>query len=202
MSEDQNQEAQETEADIVEEAPADAEAPEAADSSGESTAADEIAALQEEIAALRDQVLRERAEAENTRRRAEKDKADAKAYAVTNFARDILSVSDNIRRAMDSKPADIPADLTAFIEGMELTERELLATLTRHGISEITPAAGDKFDPKSHQAMFEVPTDEHPSGAVVQVITSGYQIKDRLLRPAMVGVAKAAAKPAGVDTEA
>ncbi|MCJ9429890.1 nucleotide exchange factor GrpE [Kordiimonas marina] len=161
---------------------------------------DLVAQLQAENADLKDKLLRAVAETENVRRRADKDKQDASAYAVTGFARDMLNVSDNLRRALDTLPEEIEGTLKSFVEGVTMTERELLNTLERHGIREVKPEAGDKFDPLLHQAMFEVPTDEVAPGSVVQVVTAGYVIKDRLLRPAMVGVAKGAAQK--VDTEA
>lgn len=159
-----------------------------------------VEALQAEVDSLKDAVLRARAETENVRRRAEKDKADASAYAVTSFARDMLAVTDNLRRALDSLPGDVPEDFKVVVEGVEMTERELLNTFERYGIAKVIPEAGDKFDPKLHQAMFEVPTDDIPSGSIAQLVNAGYVIKDRLLRPAMVGVAKGA--PNKVDTEA
>lgn len=161
---------------------------------------DPIAALTEEVAGLKDQVLRARAETENVRRRADRDRADASAYAVTGFARDMLSVSDNLRRALDSMPADVAEEMKVFVEGVEMTERELLNTMEKYGIKKVEPEVGEKFDHKFHQAMFEVPTAEHAPGSVMQVVAAGYVIKDRLLRPAMVGVAKGEAKT--VDTEA
>lgn len=161
---------------------------------------DPFAALTEEVANLKDQVLRARAETENVRRRADRDRADASAYAVTGFARDMLSVSDNMRRALDSMPDDVDDTMKAFVEGVEMTERELLKTMEKYGIEKVEPEVGEKFDHKFHQAMFEVPTAEHAPGSVMQVVAPGYVIKDRLLRPAMVGVAKGEAK--AVDTEA
>jgi molecular chaperone GrpE len=159
-----------------------------------------IEKLQAEVGELKDRLLRTMAEMENVRRRAEKDKADANAYAVTGFARDMLTVSDNLRRAIDSMPGEVADDMKAFTEGVEMTERELLNTLERHGISKISPEVGEKFDHKHHQAMFEVPTEDHPTGTVMQVVAPGYIIKERLLRPAMVGVAKGGAPK--LDTEA
>ena len=161
---------------------------------------DPIAALQEEVAALKDQLLRARAETENVRRRADRDRQDASAYAVTGFARDMLSVSDNLRRALDAMPDDVADEMKAFVEGVEMTERELLNTMERYGIKKVEPEVGEKFDHKFHQAMFEVPTADYAPGSVMQVVATGYVIKDRLLRPAMVGVAKGEAK--AVDTEA
>ncbi len=161
---------------------------------------DPIAALQSEVAVLKDQVLRARAETENVRRRADRDRQDASAYAVTGFARDMLTVSDNLRRALDTMPEDAADDMKGFVEGVEMTERELLNTMERYGIKKVEPEVGEKFDHKFHQAMFEVPTPDHAPGCVMQVVAPGYVIKDRLLRPAMVGVAKGEAK--AVDTEA
>ena len=161
---------------------------------------DLVAKLQAENADLKDRLLRAVAETENVRRRADKDKQDASAYAVTGFARDMLNVSDNLRRALDTLPEEVDDTLKGFVDGVGMTERELLNTLERHGIREVKPEAGEKFDPQLHQAMFEVPTSEVAPGSVVQVVAAGYVIKDRLLRPAMVGVAKGDAQK--VDTEA
>lgn len=161
---------------------------------------DIITNLQSEIAALKDQVLRARAETENVRRRADRDRSEASAYAVTGFARDLLNVGDNLRRALDAMPEDVAADMKAFVEGVEMTERELLNIMERHGITKVNPEVGEKFDHKFHQAMFEVPTEDHVPGSIMQVVAPGYVIKDRLLRPAMVGVAKGEKK--AVDTEA
>lgn len=188
---DQNNEQPEMEA----EASTEAEVNEAAEED-----VDPITALTEEVAMLKDQVLRARAETENVRRRADRDRADASAYAVTGFARDMLSVSDNMRRALDSMPDDVADEMKAFVEGVEMTERELLKTMEKYGIEKVEPEVGEKFDHKFHQAMFEVPTADHAPGSVMQVVAAGYVIKDRLLRPAMVGVAKGEAK--AVDTEA
>lgn len=164
---------------------AEAQAAEAADAEE-----DPLAQLKSENAELKDRLVRALAETENVRRRAEKDKADASAYGVTAFARDILNVSDNLKRALESAPADIPEALKAFVDGVDMTERELLNILERHGIRKVEPEVGEKFDHQFHQAMFEVPTNEHTPGSVMQVVAAGYVIKDRLLRPAMVGVAK------------
>ena len=175
-----------------------------------------VAELKSEIAALKDRVLRAMAEAENVRRRAEKDKADARDYAVTGFARDMVSVADNLRRALDALPTELHDDerLKTFVDGVQLTERELMNAFERHGIRRIEPT-GEKFDHNLHQAMFEVADSGQPAGTVVQVMQAGYVIKDRLLRAAMVGVAKRSAdgaegdqgggdgdepKPEGVDT--
>lgn len=147
---------------------------------------------QAEIAQLKDQLLRALAETENTRRRAERDREDAGKYAVTNFARDMLTVADNLRRAIDAVPADAKTGNTALamlMEGVELTDRQLQSMLEKHGIARVNPM-DQAFDPNLHQAMFEVPGTGKPSGTVVQVLQVGYVIHGRLLRPALVGVAK------------
>lgn len=158
-----------------------------------------------EIAALNDKLLRALAETENLRRRSQRDREDTAKYAISNFARDMLSIADNLRRALDSVPPDLADDdaVTGLIEGVELTERELLAAFERHGISRIE-AAGAKFDHERHEAMFEVPTADAPPGTVVEVLQTGYMIDDRLLRAARVGVAKAPPSEAAdphVDTK-
>lgn len=161
---------------------------------------DALAALEAERAELKDRLMRSLAEMENLRRRSERDASDARTYAVTNFARDMLTVADNIRRALDSVPEGGADDDTVrtLIEGLELTERDLLKTLARHGVKLLEPL-GQKFDPNMHQAMFEVPDDEVQSGTVVQVVQSGYAIGERVLRPALVGVAKSSPKPAASE---
>jgi len=158
-----------------------------------------IAALEAEIADLKDRLLRTLAEMENLRRRSEREMADTRQYAVANFARDMLTVSDNLRRALDALPAETrkgadPA-IAALVEGVEVTERGLAQTLQKFGVRPIE-AKGEKFDPSHHQAMFEVETAELPAGTVAEVVQSGYLIGERVLRPAMVGIAKGA-KPAG-----
>jgi molecular chaperone GrpE len=161
---------------------------------------DPVALLEAERAELKDKLLRTLADIENLRRRTEREVADARAYAVTNFARDMLNVADNVRRAIESLPAEARqgADgaLQGLIEGIELTERDLLKTLERHGVRKLEPQ-GQKFDPNLHQAMFEVPNAEVPNGTVVQVVQSGYVIGDRVLRPALVGVSKGGPKANG-----
>ena len=159
---------------------------------------DALAALEAERADLKDRLMRALAEAENIRRRAEREAADARTYAVTAFARDMLTVADNVRRALETAPpaGEPGADaIKPLIEGIELTERDLLKTLARHGIKRLEPE-GSKFDPNMHQAMFEVPRDDVPNGTVVQVVQTGYAIGERVLRPALVGVAKGG-RPAG-----
>jgi molecular chaperone GrpE len=166
---------------------------------GDDASHDEIGALKAEAADLKDRLLRALADAENTRRRAEREKADASQYAVTTFARDMLSVADNLKRALDAYPpearAGAPAQIKAVIEGIEATERHLQATLERHGVKMID-TAGARFDPHLHQAIAEVPAEGKPAGSIVNVVQTGYIIADRLLRPAMVTVARAGGNPA------
>lgn len=154
----------------------------------------DVAAIHAENADLRDRLLRAAAEMENTRKRAEREKQDAARYANAGFARDMLEVSDNLRRALATLKEDeretAAGSVKAMVEGVEMTERQLLAILERHGIREITPKPGERFDPNHHEAMFEVPGSEHPAGSVVHVLEAGYKIGDRLLRAARVGVAK------------
>jgi molecular chaperone GrpE len=165
---------------------------------------DPVAVLEAETTDLKDKLLRILADMENLRRRTEREVADARAYAVTNFARDMLNVADNIRRGVESVPAEARAEadgaLKALIEGVELTERDLLKTLERHGVRRLDPQ-GQKFDPNLHQAMFEVPNPDVPNGTVVQVVQTGYVIGDRVLRPALVGVAKGGPKDNGAKAD-
>ena len=155
---------------------------------------DPLDILREENEKQRDQLMRLAAEMENLRRRTARDVKDAKAYAVTAFARDMLGVSDNLRRALDALPEEKrTGEVAGFVEGVEMTERSMLSALERHGVKEIF-AEGGKFDPNFHQAMFEVPNPEVPSNTVVQVVQAGYTIGDRVLRPAMVGVSKGGPK--------
>lgn len=160
---------------------------------------DPTAALRAEIADLRDRLMRSIAEAENLRKRAEREVRDAGQYAISKFAGDILSVGDNMRRALDTVGSEAraaaDAAFVALLDGVELTERELLNALDRHGVKRIDPH-GARFDPNLHQAMFEVPDDSVPAGTVVQVVQPGYTIGERCLRPAMVGVSRGGPKPA------
>ena len=153
----------------------------------------QIAELESQVTDLKDRLLRAVADAENTRKRAERDKQDASKYAMTSFARDILSVGDNMRRAIDTLSdedrASAPEPVRNLIEGVEMTEREFLSVMERHGVKAINPH-GEKFDPNLHQAMFEAPDASRPAGTVMEVVATGYVIGDRLLRPAMVGVSK------------
>ncbi len=144
-----------------------------------------------QLALAKDQMLRALAEVENTRRRAQREIEDARKYSVANFARDVLNVADNLRRALDAVPEDAAAseDLKALVEGVSLTERELLSAMERHGIRKVDPK-GEKFDHNLHQAMFETDMAGVEPGTVIEVAQAGYVIGDRLLRPAMVGVAK------------
>lgn len=155
-----------------------------------------LAELQVANNALKDQMMRLAADMENLRKRTAREMQDAKTYAVTNFARDMLSVSDNLRRALDAIPSDAletDPSLKALAEGVEMTERGMLNTLERHGVTQIAPE-GQKFDPNFHQAIFEVPNVEVPNNTVVQVMQTGYAIGDRVLRPAMVGVSRGGPK--------
>jgi molecular chaperone GrpE len=150
-----------------------------------------IAALEAEVAEQKDRALRALAEADNTRRRAERDRADGQKYAVSGFARDLLGAADNLRRALDSLPADEAKDdkTRSLLEGVAATERELLAAFERNGLKRVDPK-GEKFDHNFHQAIFEAENTGQPAGTVVEVLQPGYVLHDRLLRPAMVGVAK------------
>ena len=166
-----------------------------------------LEALKAEVESLKDQRLRALAEAENVRRRAEKERADASQYAVTKFARDMLGIADNFARALAAVPADIRAaadpQVKAVLDGVEATDRQLLQTLERYGVKAVDTSDG-KFDPNLHQAIAEVPGNGKPPGSIVDVVQSGFTIGERLLRPAMVTVAKkdVPAQPASVDTKA
>jgi molecular chaperone GrpE len=170
----------------------------AGDAQADAAAAfDPIATLEAEKADLKDKLLRTLAEMENLRRRTEREVADARAYAVTKFARDILGVADNLRRALESLPAETRESLDGaakgVVDGVELTEKELLKVLDTHGVKKLEPL-GQKFDPNMHQAMFEAPDPTQPKGHVVAVVQAGFSIGDRVLRPALVGVSSGAPK--------
>jgi molecular chaperone GrpE len=154
----------------------------------------EIAQLKEEAAQYKDRLLRTAADMENLRKRAEREKAEATLYAATNFARDLLSVADNMQRALAavSPEARATADESTknLLAGIELTEKDLLNVFQRYGIRKVD-TVGHKFDPNMHQALFELPTNDYPPGTVVQEMQSGFAIGERCLRPAMVGVSKA-----------
>lgn len=152
----------------------------------------QAAALQAEIDRTKDQMLRALADAENTRKRALKERDDAMRYSIANFARDMLTIADNLRRALDSAPADLMESEPRFknvIDGVEATERELLKSFEKQGIRKIDPM-DEPFNPNYHEVMFETPGTGKPAGTVVQVVEIGYILHDRLLRPARVGVAK------------
>ena len=165
---------------------------------------DPMAALAADIEQLKDQRLRMAADMENLRRRTAREIKDAKSYAIAGFARDMLQVSDNLQRALAAVPeqADDATDngLKTLIEGVELTERAMAAALERHGVRKLEPK-GQKFDPNFHQAMYEVPNTEVPNNTVVDVVQPGYVIGDRMLRPAMVGVAKGGPKETAAAAE-
>jgi len=158
-----------------------------------------VEALAREAADARDKMLRTLAEMENLRKRTSREVADARTYGITGFARDVLDIADNLQRALDAVPAEAKAaadpGLKGLIEGVELTERSLLNALEKHGVKKFDPS-GEKFDPNFQQAMYEVPDPSVPSGTVVQVVQAGYTIGDRVLRPALVAVAKGGAKAA------
>lgn len=177
-----------TQADDLREATAEA-APEVAEHDAQ---IGRVADLERELAEAKQATLYARAEGENVRRRAEKEAADARAYAVTAFARDVLSVADNLERGLAAIPADAREEprLKGVLTGLEATGRELEKVMGRYGIAKIA-AMGEALDPNRHQAMLELPSDQ-PPGTIVQEMQAGYTIKDRLLRPALVGVAKAA----------
>jgi len=154
---------------------------------------------EERVRELEESLKRAVAEQENLRKRMEREKADTARYAIANFAREVLGIADNIERAIDAVPKDAAANdqaLKTFLEGIEVTERELHKAMERHGIAKLNPE-GEKFDPNFHQAMFEIPTTDMPSGMVMQVVQPGYLLEDRVLRPAMVGVSKAAPAASG-----
>ena len=156
-----------------------------------------LEALNAENASLKDKALRQLAEMENLRRRTEREVSDARLYGVTNFARDMLTFADNLRRAITSVPERVRAGadpaLKAFVEGIELTEKDFLSRLARHGVKKIEPQ-GQKFDPNMHEALFELPDPSLPNGTVAQVVEDGYSIGERCLRPAKVGVARGGPK--------
>lgn len=151
-------------------------------------AADEVEALRQERDELRDKFMRALADAENARKRAERDRREAEQYGGSRLARDMLSVHDNLKRALDAASEEHRAAAAALIEGVELTLRELSSTLAKHGVTAVSPAIGDIFDPQLHQAMFEAPVPGTTAGQIIQVMTEGFLLHDRLLRPAQVGV--------------
>jgi molecular chaperone GrpE len=174
-----------------------AAAPAPADRAEAAPAAD---ALAREAAELRDKLLRTLAEMENLRRRTDREVAESRVYGVSSFARDILAIADNMARALQTLRAELKerADpgVKALLDGVELTERELSKVLEKHGVQKFEPQPREKFDPNLHQAMYEVQDPTLPAGTVAQVVQAGYMIGDRMLRPALVAVAKAPPKPA------
>lgn len=177
---------------------ADQSSGEAREGSGaDAEAIEPAAALAKEAADFRDRWMRGLAEMENLRRRTEREVSDARTYGISSFARDVLTVADNMHRALQALPPElresVDPGLKALIEGVELTDRELAKTLAKHGVRKLEPE-GQKFDPNFHQAMFEVPNPAVASGTVVQVVQDGYAIGERVLRPALVGVAKGGPK--------
>lgn len=163
-----------------------------------------IEELENEATAAKDQVLRTLAEMENLRRRTEKEVRDAKQYSAASFARDMLTVGDNLSRAIDAIPDESrnsdDAGLKALIEGVEMTGREMINLLEKNGVKKLDPE-GEKFDPNFHQAMFEIPNPDVPNNTVLQVVQAGYVIGDRVLRPAMVGVSKGGPKERKANTD-
>lgn len=208
--ETENSVAEEPVAEVNVEAPVEAAADDSGVSEDDGSGAEETPDERDpeaEIADLNDKLLRALAETENLRRRSRKEREDTANYAIAGFARDLLSVADNLGRALGTLPGVQDATgeaLGGFIEGISLTERELTTVLERHGIDRVDPM-GEKFDPNRHEAMFEIPTGDAAPGTVVQVIEIGYVLKERLLRAAKVGVARAlpeAEKGERVDTTA
>lgn len=169
------------------------------DGAGEAGLAARLAALEAENAELKDRALRALAEIENNRRRSEREVQDARSYAISRFAADTVSVADNLRRTIEAVPAEVresaDAGLKTLLDGVELTEREFLKGLEKHGVRRIDPK-GERFDPNLHQAMFEIEDKSQPSGTVLQVVQPGFTIGERVLRPALVGVSKGGPKPA------
>jgi molecular chaperone GrpE len=166
----------------------------------EAKIAELVETLAKENAEHKDRLLRTLAEMENLRKRTEREVSDMRQYGIASFARDVLAVADNMERALGALDAELsettnPA-LKTLVEGVELTERELLKVLEKHGVKKFEPRKGDKFDPNLHQAMYELPDPSQPAGTVAQVVQPGYMIGERMLRPALVGVAKGGPKPA------
>ena len=160
----------------------------------EATAEERIAELEQRVLVYKDQLLRAVAETDNLRKRNERQLEDAHKYAISSFAKELLNVSDNLRRAIEAAPSAESADdelLKTLRAGVQAVERDLLAAFEKHGVVKITPLH-DRFDPNFHQAMFEVPDTGKPPGTIVQLLQPGYLLRDRLLRPAMVGIAKGA----------
>ncbi len=209
MIEDEKQSAEDAEA--VAAAEADAAADAAAEAEAESTESeaapptpeDRIAELEADVAAANDKMLRLLAETENIRRRSEREREDTLRYAASGLARDLLNVADNLHRALESAPEELregAEPVKNFVVGVEMTEKELLAAFEKHGIRQIMPL-GEKFSHERHQAMFELENTRKPAGTIVELMQPGYIMHDRLLRPAMVGVAKGDPGEAPDDVE-
>ena len=166
------------------------------------TELDPVLKLTAELDSMRDKLLRALAEAENTRRRAERDVADARSYAVSSFAKDMLDVSDNLARAMASADEDalanVPDSVKNLVEGVAMTEKALISKMERHGVKKVDPQPGDTFDPHKHQAVAQIPSD-HGAGKIANVMQTGFVIADRTLRAAMVAVSSG---PAAGDGDA
>ena len=170
-------------------------------SAGQRTAHEVIAALEAEAADLKDRLLRAHAEVENIRKRSEREKEETAKYAITRLAREIVNVGDNFQRAIDAVPpgaADQDSALKSFLEGVTMTERELLNVLERYGIRRVQPM-NEIFNPHLHQAVMEIARSDVPTGTIVQVFQAGFMIEDRVLRPAMVAVAKGGPRPAPAE---
>lgn len=150
--------------------------------------ADELEATRAERDDMRDRFMRALAETENVRKRGERDRREAEQYGGTRLARDLLPIYDNLKRAIDAVSDEMRDQSAALIEGVDLTLRELTNVMTKHGVKPISPAIGDLFDPQVHQAMFEAPLPGTKAGQIIQVMTEGFLLHDRLLRPAQVGV--------------
>ncbi len=176
---------------------ADTPPPQGPATQGDESLQELVAALKAEVEGLKDRWLRAHAEVENIRKRAEREREEAAKYAITRLAKDIVGVGDNFQRCIDAVPpgaAEQDPTLKSFLEGVTMTERELLNTLERHGIKRLQPM-NEPFNPHLHQAVMQVPRTDVPNGTVVEVYQAGYTIEDRVLRPAMVGVAQGGPKP-------
>jgi molecular chaperone GrpE len=172
----------------------------AAEAAGEAAPEGDRGALQAEVADLKDRLLRALADVENTRKRAERDRRDAELYGATRFARDLLSVYDNFDRALGNVTDAVRDAAPGLIEGIELTQRDLISAFEKHSILKIVPKPGDRFDPKLHQAMFEAPVPGTRAGDIIQVMGIGFTIGERLLRPAQVGVSAGGPAMPGAGT--
>lgn len=158
----------------------------------EESVEEKVQQLENKLGEMKDNLLRALADAENTRKRAHKEKEESVRFGITSFARDLLHIADNLSRALkavDSKTFE-DKEVQGFVDGVKMTEKELLKTFERHHIVRIAPKAGDPFDHHQHQAMFEVENNTHPAGSIVEVMQDGFILHDRLLRPALVGIAK------------